>query len=166
MELRPRRVVFQCSTIACKRTSQYICVMYRDGCDRCFLRWSPLPQHEECTGKDSYVNWEWCDSTTRWIEFAHVNKSICDSMWTLRKLWGHTDRVLCSPAGLACTVTLPVTYICRSTNYFIGDWDMNIRCYEWNVTTQPCPNFNCGWNTSPLKLGQGWVITSHRFMWM
>ena len=33
--------------------------------------------------------------------------------------------------------------------------------FMWNVITHPCPTFNGGFTKPPLKLGHGWVITSH-----
>ena len=42
----------------------------------------------------------------------------------------------------------------------IWAWISNhIHCFLWDVITHPCPNFK-------LKLGQGWVITSHTFVLM
>ena len=50
----------------------------------------------------------------------------------------------------------------------IGAWISlnNIHTFLWDVITHPCPNFNGSLVKLPLKLGHGWVITSHIKLWM
>ena len=49
----------------------------------------------------------------------------------------------------------------------IKAWISNyIPSFVWDVITHPCPNFNGSLAKLPLKLGHGWVITSHTFIWM
>ena len=40
------------------------------------------------------------------------------------------------------------------------------RIKLWDALCHPCPNFNGGLIKPPLKLGHGWVITSHMKQWM
>ena len=37
-------------------------------------------------------------------------------------------------------------------------------CILYDVIIHPRPNFKGGWTKPPLKLGYGWVITTHHFM--
>ena len=42
----------------------------------------------------------------------------------------------------------------------------NYTCINvWHTNTHPCPNFKEGLAKPPLKLGLGWLITSHSKLW-
>ena len=49
-----------------------------------------------------------------------------------------------------------------------GAWDKEIdnpiHDFMWDVITHPCPNFNSSLIKLLLKLGNGWVITSHLYV--
>ena len=48
----------------------------------------------------------------------------------------------------------------------IEAWVINhITGILWSIIIHPCPYFKGGLVKSPLKLGHGWVITPHSFMW-
>ena len=52
-------------------------------------------------------------------------------------------------------------------SFFKSTWMNNyIHVKQWDVITHPCPNFNSGLVKPLLKLGHGWVITSHITQWM
>ena len=59
------------------------------------------------------------------------------------------------------TPSLTGTYYLNGT----GAW-MNIQAIIlWHIFTHPCPNSCGGLANSPLKLGHGWSITSHKKQW-
>ena len=95
-----------------------------------------------------------------------------------RKSWRHIITV-------AWLITIPVV---RFNNYrhislymhinynIVLLWDANFLIMDWisnrthslirHAITDPSPNFNGGLTNLPFRLGYGWEIISHIFMWM
>ena len=56
-------------------------------------------------------------------------------------------------------------FICYNRSTKIWAWINNhVLCFPWEISALKSPNFNSGLIKLPLEFGNGWSITSHRFM--
>ena len=86
-------------------------------------------------------------------------------IWPGSAMWCHKYWLSLVQVMVRYLGPLLLIKICQ-TSIWIRAWISNyIHVKHWAVIICPCPNFDGGLVKLLLKLGHGWVITSHRKQW-
>ena len=116
-----------------------------------------------CVGSGTVFAWH--DTGVWTLLVSSLAVGYCEPCWMVLDLHHRrVDRIKL----IVLQVITSFHWIVTGTMAFHVQWKFGawisdyIHSFQWDVITHPCSNFNGGLAKPPLKLGHGWVITSHR----